>query len=167
MLSTRTDEIVVQNLYCLKVTLYWNASILQVVSVDSRLGLESHPNGVLHELQSAPTFVAENNVTQQLGKCVLAATSVAPAPSFNGNGNIVRIAFDAINSGDTKLDLETLLYDRPPPSGISMPIDHTLSDGFVSVIVPEISSTAILIVLMVLVTLVVALSKKIQEHSSD
>jgi len=146
----------VQNLYGLEVNLYWNASILQLVNVDIRLGVESHPDGVLHE-----SFF---NITQEgEGKYVLAATSISPAPSFNGGGNIVRFTFNVTNSGNSKLDLETQLYDYPPPDReprVSLPIEHTTIDGFFEII-PEFPNIIILLLFMVLTIFAITFSKKI------
>ena len=121
---TLTD---VQNLYGVEVTLHWNASILQVVSVDVRLGVESHPDAVLHE----PIFIAKNETSQEEGKYWLAGTSTAPAASFNGSGNIVRITFNVTNVGACKLNLEkTELRGKPRPGDIAPRIDHTTINGF-------------------------------------
>jgi len=154
----------VQNLYGIEVTLCWNASILEVVSLDLRLGFESHPDGVLHELPSAPIFVAENNVSKEQGKYRLAATSIVPAPSFNGSGNIVRLTFNATNIGNSKLDLETQLYDYPPPDReprISWPIEHITIDGSFDVI-PEFPNVIIVLFLFMVVTILVTVfSRKV------
>jgi len=151
----------VQNLYGVDITLYWNPSILQVVSVDLRLGVESHPDGVIHESPSLPyIFIAENNVNQEQGKYILAATSFAPAPSFNGTGNIVRITFSATSTGNCKLDLETELWDCPPPNQGSMPIEHTTIDGFFELI-PEFPNILILPLFIILTIFAVAFRKKI------
>jgi len=153
----------VQNLYGLEVALYWNASVLRVVSIDLRLGVESHSDGVLHESPSA-IFVAENNVTQEQGKYRLAATSTAPAPSFNGSGNMVRITFNLTNSGSSKLDLETQLWDYPPPNQPSSPIEHVTIDGFFGVI-PEFPNIIILFIFMVIAIFVIIFSKKILQKT--
>jgi hypothetical protein len=151
----------VQNLYGVEVTLYWNASILYVISVDLRLGVESHPDGVLHESPSPPYFfIAENDVTQEQGKYRLAATSMAPAPPFNGAGNIVRITFTATNHGNCTLNLETELWDYPPPNQGSMPIEHITIDGFFDVI-PEFPNILILPLFIILTIFVVVFCKKI------
>ncbi len=148
----------VQNLYGIDVTFYWNASVLQVVSVDLRLGVKSHPDGVLHESPS-PIFIMENNVTQDQGMYRLAATSVAPAPSFNGSGNIVRITFNVTNLGDSVLDLETQLWDRPPPDQGSSPIAHITIDGSLSVI-SEFLDGIILLLFLLVSFFAIAYSKK-------
>jgi hypothetical protein len=139
-----------------EVTLYWNASILQVVNVDLRLGVESHPDGILYE----SIFIAENNTIQEQGTYRLAATSMAPAPSFNGAGNIVRITFVVTSPGDCNLDLETELWDCPPPNQVSMPIEHTTIDGFF-VVLPEFPNILILPLLIIFTIFVVILHKKI------
>jgi len=169
----------VQNLYGVDVTLYWNASILQAVSVDLRLGVESYPDGVLHESPSTPyIFIAENNVTQEQGKYRLAATSMAPAPSFNGAGNIVIINFTATDPGNCTIDLETELWDYPPPNQGSTPIEHTTIDGLC--VISESSKTtnlplfiiliifAVVLPLFIILTIfTVALRKKISRKRSS
>lgn len=147
----------VQNLYGVEVTLYWNASIVEVANVDLRLGVESHPDGILHE----PIYVAENSTIREQGKYCLAATSVYPAPSFNGSGNIVRITFNATSYGNSQLNLESELYDYPPPDReprISLPIEHTTIDGSFAV-VPEYPVITILFLFMTS-TLLIAISSR-------
>jgi len=120
---TLTDA---QNLYGVEVALHWNTSILRITNVDVRLGNESHPDGILHE----PIFIAKNETVQNEGRYLLAATSMAPADSFNGSGNIVKITFDVTNVGSCKLDLETELRGKPPPGDVAPLIEHTTVDGF-------------------------------------
>ena len=123
----------VQNLYGLEVILNWNPDVLEVTNVDVRLGVETYSDGVLHEIDSSPPlFIAENNITQTLGQYRLVATSMNPAPSFNGSGNIVKITFNPLSLGDSILDLESQLSDYPPldrDPRISFPIDHTTLDS--------------------------------------
>lgn len=119
----------VENLYGVEVTFRWNASILRVVSVDVRLGVESHLDGVLHE----PVFIAENETLQGEGKYLLASTSHSEAPPFSGGGNILRITFNVTTVGSCRLDVEAKLADWPPPDRdprISWPILHETIDGF-------------------------------------
>lgn len=129
----------VQNLYGLEITLRWDSSILQISTVDVRLGVESYPDGVLHE----PIFIAENETGQKEGEYWLSGTSMDPAPPFNGSGNIVRITFKVINMGDSKLDLESKLSDWPPPDRdprISWSIEHATIDGFFDMSSPIIGT---------------------------
>lgn len=88
----------VQNLYGIEVTLNWNASVLQIVGINVRLGVESHPDGVLHQ----PISIAKNETRREEGSYFLAATSTYPAPSFSGSGNIVIITFNVTDSGSSK-----------------------------------------------------------------
>jgi len=144
----------VQNLYGLEVTLYWNSSVLEPVNTDVRLG---QTDEVLYN----PIYIVENST--QKGKYVLAATSIASAPSFNGSGNICRITFNVTDFGDSKLDLETQLYDYPPPDRwprVSLPIERITIDGLVNV-VPEFPRIIILPLLIVLTVFAIILSKKI------
>lgn len=121
----------VHNLYGLEVTLRWNKTILEIASVDIRLGVESHPDGVLHEIpETTPISYYKNETLQEQGKYFLAASSSAPADSFNGSGNIIKTTFKVINEGSSELNLETKLASKPPPGGVSSPIEHTTIDGF-------------------------------------
>ena len=145
----------VQNLYGVEVALYWNSSILETMNINIRLG---ETDGILY---GEPLIVEDST---QKGKYVLAATSQTPAPSFNGSGSIVRITFNVTNRGDSKLDLETQLYDYPSPDReprVSLPIEHTTIDGFANVI-PEIPQIIILPLLIVLTIFAIILSKKIR-----
>lgn len=149
----------VQNLYGCEVVLYWNSTILEAVSIDVRLG---ESDGVLHN----PIYIAENST--QEGKYMLAASSTNPAPSFYGSGNIVKIAFNVINPGESTLDLESQLYDYPPPDRwppISFPIEHATVDGYVDVIL-EFLEVIFLPLLAVLSVFAVVLSRKIRAKSA-
>jgi len=127
---TLTD---VQNLYGLEIVLNWNASVLKMVAVDVRLGFESHPDGVLHEiLGTAPISFYKNETLEEQGKYILAASSTAPAASFNGSGNIVKITFNVTNRGNTKLGLESKLDDKPTSGSVASPIAHTTTSGVFS-----------------------------------
>ena len=143
----------VQNLYGIEVVANWNSSILQAAKTDIRLG---EADGALHN-----PFFSED--TLQDDRYILVATSVAPASSFNGSGNIVQIDFDVINIGSGTLDIETQLYDYPPPEReprISLPIEHTTIDGAIVIAIPEISNTYILTIFIALTIMATILSRK-------
>jgi hypothetical protein len=120
----------VQNLYGIDLKLRWNSKILQVVKADVRLGVKSHPDGVLH----GDILIAKNETDNSRGKYWLAATSYSKTekapPSFNGSGNIVRITFNVISKGNTQLSLETMLTEKPPSGEIASLISHTTINGF-------------------------------------
>lgn len=151
----------VQNLYGVEAKVYWNTSILQLVDVDIRLGVQSHPDGVLYE----PFY----NITEErIGKFTIAATSLTPAPPFNGSGNIVRMTFHIIGIGESIIDLETKLYDYPPPDREpreSLPIPHTTIDGTVSALIPEFPNIVVLITLFTAITIVLIFLKKTQKSN--
>ncbi len=143
----------VQNLYGLDITLSWNSTVLRPLEVNVRLG---QTDGALYN----PLYIAENST--QADRYVLAATSTAPASSFNGTGDIVRITFNATNIGNCTLALsETQLWDYPPSDRdprISFPIEHLAVDGYFDNIIPEFLSYITLIIL-VFSTLLVILYK--------
>ncbi len=131
----------VQNLYGIEVVLSWNSSVLELADIDVRLG---KTDGVLFN----DIGIVQNET--QGGKYVLAATSIAPAPPFSGNGNIVRVTFRVTNPKESKLNLESQLLDYPPPDReprISYPIKHTTTNGFFEVIA-EFHSLAFLLFML-------------------
>jgi hypothetical protein len=135
----------VQNLYAVEATLTWNSSVLQGTSVDVRLG---QADGVLYGAENDSTLlIVTNNFTQQ-GSYTVAATSVGPEPSFNGSGIIVEITFSVAGSGNSTLNLESQLYDRPALGSVSQPIDHTTIGGFFSTPVPENSNDTIILIFL-------------------
>lgn len=127
----------VQNLYGIEVILRWNPDVLRVTNVNVRLGVETFSDGVLHESDSSPpVFIAENNLTQTGDEYKLVATSMNPAPSFSGSGNIVVLTFDTLSLGDSTLELESQLFDYPPldrDPRISFSIDHTSLGSVITV----------------------------------
>jgi hypothetical protein len=126
--SVNVTVVNVQNLYGVGATLYWNASVLEINNTDVMLGVESHQNGILHE----PIDIYQNQTFQAQGKYVLAGSSTAPAPSFNGSGTMVRLTFRAISVGSCTLSLETDLASNIIPQGSTSvaPIQHTTVGGF-------------------------------------
>lgn len=144
----------VQNLYGVGLTVKWNTSILGLEVFDVRFG---ESDGVLFN----PIYIAENLTFD--GSYYLSATSTNPAPSFNGSGNIAKLTFRVLALGETKIDLQTQLYDYPPPDRdprMSLPIAHTTIDGIFSGIVPEFPNAVIFLVSFILVLLGTFLVKK-------
>jgi len=120
----------VQNLYGIDMALSWNASLLQLLSVDLRLGVESRSDGVLHgnrlnydvdTVVSGDIYVSEENV---LGSYSLTALTIGSS-AFSGSGTIINITFKAISIGHSTLDLETELAEYPQPGEPSDFIVHT------------------------------------------
>jgi len=151
----------VQNLYGLDVTLLWNPSALTVQNIDMRLGVESFPDGVLHEAPNADIFIQENTVDQENGEYHLVATSVAPASAFSGSGNIAVLTFNVTGIGQSELTLITELADYNP-SGSNL-IDHTDVNGAIDSVIPEFPNAIAIILTLILVTTIAVFSKKILE----
>jgi hypothetical protein len=154
----------VQNLYGLDVIVDWDSSILQLVNIDIRLGY-TDTDGVLYNSSStSPPLIAVNST--QADQYEIAATSENPAPSFNGTGNIVRLTFKVIDSGNCTIGIpppQSQLYDYPPPDReprISQPIPHSTIGGQFSSTVVEIPNSIIFLVFTVLTVLALVLSKK-------
>ncbi len=136
----------VQNLYAIEISLCWNETILELVSVDVRLNInDSHPDGVLY----GPVYW-ENEIYSN--KYFLWGTSYSTAHPFYGSGNIVRLTFTVKTPGNCTFDLESKLYDWPPPDRvprISYPIDHITLDGIF--IIPEFPSFIIIMLLLIVI----------------
>jgi len=157
----------VQNLYAIDVTLRWNASVLQVLNVNSRLGVESHPDGVLHEqLPNSPIEILEDTLSPETGEYHIAATSVNPSSSFSGSGNVAILTFNVTALGHSGLELESELADRPASGGNANFIEHTIDNGSVNVI-PEFPSIIAVALLLILATTVVVFSKKRLKHTAQ
>lgn len=139
----------VQNLFGIEVTLHWDSSILQMMGADVRLGVESYPDGVLHE----PFW---KNETIQEGKYQLVGISTGrETPSFNGTGNVLRVTFNVTDVGSCELNLEAELADKPPVGGVSSPIAHTTTDGFFGRKSPEQPAWPYIVIIIVAVMAVV------------
>jgi hypothetical protein len=154
----------VQNLYALDVTLRWNATVLQVLNVNSRLGVESHPDGVLHEvLPNAEIDIIEETVSAEVGEYHIAATSVNPASSFSGSGNTAILTFNVTSLGNTALELESELADYPASGEPANLIEHINHVGTVNII-PEFPSIIAVGLFLAFATTVVVFSKKRLQH---
>lgn len=142
----------VQNLYAIEISLCWNETILQLVSADVRLNInESHPDGVLY----GPVYW-ENETSPN--KYSLWGTSYNSAPPFYGNGNIVSLTFMVKAVENCTFDLQSKLYDWPPPDRIpriSQPIDHVTLDGIF--VIPEFPSSLIIMLLLSVITAIIIL----------
>ena len=153
--SVNVTVVDVQNLYGLEAILSWNSSVLTLVNTEVQLGQNG---GVLN----APVYIADNST--QGSRYTVSATSTSPAPSFNGTGNIVRMNFSVVGTGACKLDLQTQLYDYPPPDRdprLSLPIAHIDVDGFLQSVIPEFPSYIVFVATAMLTLLSVVLSKHI------
>jgi len=153
--SVNATVVDVQNLYGFEMTLTWNSTVLRLINIEIRL---EQDGGVLN----APTYIAENSTLEN--RYTLSATSTNPAPSFNGTGSIVCMNFSVIGIGACTLDLQTQLYDYPPPDRdprFSLPIAHADVDGLFQGVIPEFPYHLVVVVTMVLTLFSAVLSKHI------
>jgi hypothetical protein len=154
----------VQNLYGVDITFSWNASVLQVLNVNSRLSVESHPDGVLHEISpNAEIEIVEDSLSQTIGEYHVVATAVSPAPSFSGSGNVAILTFNVTSLGHSGFALETELADYPASGEPANLIEHTNTIGSVNVI-PEFPSITSVALILILATAALAFSKKRLKH---
>jgi hypothetical protein len=158
----------VQNLYGLDVTVNWNSTVLQLTTVDVRLGYID-TDGVLYNSSATSSPYIAINSTQD-GQYEIAGTSEAPAPSFNGTGNIVQLTLKVIDSGNSTFGLGSELYDYPPPDRmprISLPIEHSQVDGQFTTTIGEIPDSAVLLIFVLLTVAVVAVSRKMKRKIAN
>jgi hypothetical protein len=148
----------VQNLFGVDATLYWNNSMLKVLSHTSLLGVESHPNGVLHE----NIEIVNDTASQQTGTYTLSATSLGQeTASFSGSGTIATLTFNLTDTGRTTLEIQSELADKPANADdTSEFISHTDVASSIDVAIPEFPTILGLAVLIVLATGALVFAKK-------
>ncbi len=158
----------VENLYGIDATLSWNTSVLQATNVDIRLGVDSHPDGVLYEVSNAQITVVDNTTTQSIGEYHLAAFSNNPAPSFNGSGTIAVVTFNVTSVGRSDLTIQSELADHPlAGEEESNYIEHTDIGSYVeTAVIPEFPEIAVLVVMVALITCALVIAKKMQKKTS-
>ncbi len=171
-----------QNLFGVDVTLDWNPSTLTLVSSTPQLGVESHASGVLHESSSYPIDIVNNDASQANGEYHLLATSTgSTTPAFTGSGTIATVTFTVTSTGPTGLALTDVelsqltsdgtinlvnpstSIDSVTPVGSSVsatPITSVTPTASVTPTVPELPTTTMLMLLIVIATAAMALSMK-------
>jgi hypothetical protein len=164
----------VQNLFGIELTVNWNASLLQLVSSNAQLGVESYPGGVLHgnrlnsnydTLVQGDIYVQDNSTSQSDGSYHLAAACVEDEASFSGSGTIVMFTFKVIAVGDSAISVQSELADKPVAGETtSNAIAHSDNGGAVAAIIPEFPSIAVVAVLVALVTVSLVFSKKLAKN---
>ena len=112
----------VTGLYGLDVRLQWDPTILDYVSHQAKIPVETYPEGVLYNtvlmLKDTPDPVA--------GTYWVAGSSLSPAPTFNGSGTVFQITFQVIGIGQSALDIySSALVDKEAGA-----IIHSVQDGF-------------------------------------
>jgi hypothetical protein len=148
-----------QNLFGLDVNLNWNPSVLDFVSATPLLGVESHPQGVLHESSSYPIEVDDSSQTG--GQYHLLATSTGQStPGFSGSGTIVTVTFNVTASGSAGLGLTVELAQF---GNTEVVVPFTSVDS-VTIVIPEFPTIAFIIVLLIAASAAVVVSAKLYKH---
>jgi hypothetical protein len=151
-----------QDLYGVDVTLDWNSQILQIQSATPMLGVESNPEGVLHESTAYPIDIEDN--TQSAGQYHLLATSTgSTTPSFSGSGTIATITFKILSVGDADLQLDAELATRGSDGSVNL-VEPTTSVDPVIAVVPEFPQIALVVGLLVAATATVVLATRMQKR---
>jgi len=114
----------VSNLYGFDVNLTWNPDLLALETINTTIGVETHPDGILHE----PVYIFQNDTSS--ASYHLVATSLYPAPPFNGSGIVARLGFLALKIGVDSLLLDSTLGNTSVPS---QPIPHVTINSTVNV----------------------------------
>lgn len=136
----------VQNLFALEVNLYWNQSVLQLLSTQTMLGVEANPDGVLYGYGNLTSIE-----TVDVGHYQLHGTPrYSDISSFNGSGTIVEMTFNVTDIGSCPLTLQTKLYEKG--SFGTKPISHSTQDGQYSPIYMATSSTEVVLGLNVTIS---------------
>ena len=120
----------VENLYGIEIEFTWNPSIIEYVSHEVKIPVESYPEGVLHE----PVLEVKDEVDAAAGDYAMAYSSYQPAEPFNGSGIIFTMTFRVVGYGTTLLSFASVKlagYGTPPP-----PIPYETYDGQFTNFVP-------------------------------
>ncbi|MCW3999193.1 MAG: cohesin domain-containing protein [Candidatus Bathyarchaeota archaeon] len=151
-----------QDLYGIDVTLTWNPQVLQIQNATPMLGVESNPDGVLHESGTYPIDVEDNS--QSAGQYHLLATSTGSnTPSFSGSGTIATVTFNVTSAGDAGLQLDAELAVRGSDGSVNLAEPSTSVDS-VAVMVPEFPVVALVLGLLVAATATVGLATRLQKR---
>lgn len=125
----------VTDLYGFDIQLKWDPTILDYVSHTAKIPVETHPDGVLHQ-----TILTIKNVANATaGTYWLSASSMYPAPSFNGSGTFFEITFHVKSTGRCLLELTSHELARSDATAIPHDVEH----GFFNNYVPSPASISI------------------------
>jgi hypothetical protein len=110
----------VTDLFGFDLNLSWDPTVLEYLNHVAKIPVEDYPDGVLHE----PLFWLKNEVNAVTGSIWLVASSLSPAPTFNGSGIIFNITFQVLAEGVSELNF--LADDLAKPG---VPIEHQTING--------------------------------------
>jgi hypothetical protein len=118
----------VTNLYGFDVQFHWDSTLLDYVSHTAKLPVDTYPEGVLYN----PIISLKNEANATAGTYWLAASSLYPAPSFNGTGIFFEITFQVKAIGQCLLEI----YSSDLADVGGQAIAHNVEHGFFSNYVP-------------------------------
>jgi hypothetical protein len=160
-LSVNIKISAVQNLYGVDVTLNWNTAVLKLISVTPQLGVESHPDGVLHESAIYPIDILDNTAKQSSGEYHLLATSTGSStPAFSGSGIIATVTFTVTTTGSAGLALNDVALSELAADGTVNLVSPSTSVDSANAVIPEFPTVTILIVALLAVS-ALAISAKV------
>jgi hypothetical protein len=122
------------NLIGLDIQLGWDETVLKFVSKITKIPVEDHPDGVLHQ----PIMKIRDEVNETHGfpypqpeesKYWLAYVS-AFGPSFNGNGTVCKLTFEVLKEGASNLTLTRTQLSAQVPLIQSPQIPHKFISAF-------------------------------------
>jgi len=106
-----TVFIVIENvldLYGFDIQLRWDPSIIHCVGWELHVPVEDYPDGVLHETAMVIKNVVDESASipgsEPGAMGWWAATSLAPAEPFSGNGTVVTLTFQVVGQGSCKIE---------------------------------------------------------------
>jgi hypothetical protein len=124
----------IEDLYELDIPLNWNVTQVDYVNHTVKIPVEDYSGGVLHQ----PVSITINEANQTAGTYHIASRSQYPASTFDGDGTIFEITFEAKAAGTCILNISSSrLLDRS-----SCSIKHRAVDGIVE-IAPGVHDVAV------------------------
>jgi hypothetical protein len=103
----------------------------------------------------------ENTTNHEIGEYHIVTTSVNPASSFNGIGNIVILTFRVTAIGKSNINRQSELGDHPLPENSSNLIQHTdTTDSIETTTMPEFPVITLLLLLIAAATALSAVYTK-------
>ena len=136
--SEFTIEVKIANVtefYGFDLQLRWDPAVLDYVSHIAKIPVETFPDGVLHQT----ILTIKNEANSTAGTYWLSASSMFPAPSFNGSGTVFEITFHVKAIGQCLLEIYSHELARVDASAIPHNVEH----GFFSNYVPTPASISV------------------------
>jgi len=125
------------NLYAIDLKLEWNTTYLECLNHTITVPVENYSytvfpspySGILH----LPVAIVKNDINESSGVLRLTCESENPASSFTGNGTIFIMTFQVKNQSISDVDVSLCLTQTEFVDSYTLPILHTVTDGFVRI----------------------------------